>query len=63
MFRFALMCSDLFENEEIITKHILKYLKMLLFDRVVNVRVTLSKVISELFTHKSKKINIIKINI
>lgn len=48
------MCSDVFSNENVSRTLILKYLKNLLFDRVVNVRVTLAKVISTLFREKSK---------
>ncbi len=49
------MCSDIFQNEEILNKNILKFIKMLVSDRVVNVRVTLAKVISDLFINKSKQ--------
>jgi hypothetical protein len=52
-FRFALMCSDIFENKEIVYSIIIRYLQYLAFDRIVNVRVTLAKVISSLFEHKS----------
>jgi len=48
------MCSDIFSNENVTRTIILKYLKNLLFDRVVNVRVTLAKVISSLLREKSK---------
>lgn len=48
------MCSDIFQNEEILNKNVLKFIKMLVTDRVVNVRVTLAKVMSELFINKSK---------
>jgi len=47
------MSSEIFANEELVISTILKYIKMLAFDRVVNVRVTLSKVMSELFKNKS----------
>ncbi len=47
------MCTDLFQNEKVISSVALKYLNNLVFDRVVNVRVTLAKVISDLFRHKS----------
>jgi hypothetical protein len=48
------MCSDIFQNEEITNNNILKFIKMLVSDRVVNVRVTLAKVMSELFINKRK---------
>ncbi len=48
------MCSDIFSNENVTRTLMMKYLKNLLFDRVVNVRVTLAKVISSLFKEKSK---------
>lgn len=48
------MCTDVFQNENITLNIILKYLKSLAFDRVVNVRVTVAKVISDLFKNKSK---------
>lgn len=47
------MCSDVFQNEEVTLSILIKYLQMLLFDRVVNVRVTLAKVISDLFRNKT----------
>ncbi len=49
------MCSDVFSNENVTRTLIMKHLKNLLFDRVVNVRVTLAKVISTVFKEKSNK--------
>jgi len=50
------LCTDIFESQEITIDYLLPYLKRLVFDKVVNVRVTLSKVISELFINGSKLI-------
>jgi hypothetical protein len=48
------MCTDLFESEELTKETVIKFLKLISFDRVVNARVTLAKVISELYRNKSK---------
>ena len=47
------MCSDILENEDITMKIVFKNLKMLVSDRVVNVRVSLAQLMSETFLHKS----------
>jgi hypothetical protein len=47
------MCSDILENEDITMKIVFKNLKMLVSDRVVNVRVSLALLMSEVFIHKS----------
>lgn len=50
------MCTEIFSDEQV-TEFILgKFLVPLARDRVVNVRVTVGKVISKLFKHKSKQI-------
>jgi hypothetical protein len=48
------MCSEVFQNEQVVLDSLINYIKNLIFDRVVNVRVTLAKVISDLFKNKSK---------
>lgn len=48
------MCSKFFSQKEIAYKYILDYLNMLIYDKVVNVRITFAKVLSKLIRKKSK---------
>jgi hypothetical protein len=47
------MCSRVLENKDITNEYLIKYFKGLAFDKVVNVRVTLAKVLSDAVIKKS----------
>jgi hypothetical protein len=52
------MCTDIFENEELLMNIFYQPLQLLQFDKIVNVRITLAKVISKIFKNQSKnKVN------
>jgi serine/threonine-protein phosphatase 4 regulatory subunit 1 len=46
---FVRMCTNIFEDREICEKYIINYLIKLCNDKVVNVRISLSKVLSKIF--------------
>jgi hypothetical protein len=47
------MCKDVFENENVAKNSLMNYLIDLSNDSIVNVKITLAKLISKLFKHKS----------
>lgn len=53
------MCTHLLTNEKITDTFAIKLLKTLAFDKIVNTKITLAKVISKVFKNKNKGNNLI----
>jgi len=55
--RFVLMCERIMNDPEVFKAHFMDYLLPLANDRVTNVRITLAKILQNVYKEKSKNVD------